>query len=319
MSTYTFFDLIDEIFNIFKEPFSEKEIWDKAVEIELDKKVESVGKTPWKTIGARIYGYMRDKPDTKYIKVGKRPTRFYLKELMINETNTSLDKKIDDKDKKVKIEREKYNERDIHPLLVKYINEDQHFKAYSKTIYHENSKNRKKGQNKWLHPDIVSVYFPFSDFNKLTTSVQKSLSVSSLKLFSFELKLYLDFSNLREYYFQAVSNSSWANEGYLVCLDIMDDAELITELQRLNSAFGIGIIKLNKIDLSQSEIIFPAIEKNSLDWITIDRLISENKDFERFMLEITEDLNNGRIKSNYDKVKDDEEMREYIEIIGLKK
>jgi hypothetical protein len=30
------------------------------------------------------------------------------------------------------------------------------------------------------------------------------------------MKKELNFSNLRESYFQAVSNSSWANEGYLV-------------------------------------------------------------------------------------------------------
>lgn len=35
----------------------------------------------------------------------------------------------------------------------------------------------------------------------------------------------MNFTNLREYYFQAVSNSSWANEGYIVALDI-DDADI---------------------------------------------------------------------------------------------
>lgn len=317
MSTYTFFDLVDEIFDIYKEPLSDKEIWEKAVETGLDIKVGSAGKTPWRTLGARIYVNMRDNPNSKYIKVGKRPTRFYLKEFMMNETSQSIIKKIDDKDQEEKKEREKYDERDIHPLLVKYINEDLHFKAYAKTIYHEKSKNRKKGQNEWLHPDVVGVYFPFSDYNELTIKVQKSISVNSLKLFSYELKLYLDFTNLREYYFQAVSNSSWANEGYLVCLEIKDDIELFNELQRLNSAFGIGIIKLNKDDISQSEIIFPSIEKNNMDWITIDRLISENKDFEKFMLEITEDLGNGRIKSIYDKVMFDDEMQKYLKEKGI--
>ncbi|PQQ67510.1 HTH domain-containing protein [Acetivibrio saccincola] len=121
MSVYTFFDLIDEVFNLYKEPLTDKEIWEKAVESGLDKKVGSVGKTPWKTIGARIYVDMRDNPNSKYIKVGRRPTRFFLKELMKNETIESISKKIDDKDKKEKENRKKYKERDIHPLLVKYI------------------------------------------------------------------------------------------------------------------------------------------------------------------------------------------------------
>lgn len=129
--------------------------------------------------------------------------------------------------------------------------------------------------------------------------------------------MYLDFSNLREYYFQAVSNSSWANEGYLVCLEIKDDIELINELKRLNNAFGIGIIKLNKDDVSQSEILLPAVEKTNMDWDTIDRMICENKDFKEFMLEITEDLETGRVKSIYDMVMSDDEMKEYIKKIGL--
>lgn len=171
MSVYTFFDLIDEVFNLYKEPLTDKEIWEKAVESGLDKKVGSVGKTPWRTIGARIYVDMRNNPNSKYIKVGRRPTRFFLKELMKNETIDSISKKIDDKEKQEKENRKKYKERDIHPLLVKYIYGDSHFKAYAKTIYHEKSKNRKKGLNEWLHPNVVGVYFPFDDYNKLTLKV----------------------------------------------------------------------------------------------------------------------------------------------------
>ena len=46
-----------------------------------------------------------------------------------------------------------------------------------------------------------------------------------------------------------------------MCLEIKDDIELFNELKRLNNAFGIGIIKLNKDDVSQSEILLPAVEK----------------------------------------------------------
>jgi hypothetical protein len=102
-----------------------------------------------------------------------------------------------------------------------------------------------------------------------------------------------------------------------VCLEIKDDIDLFNELKRLNNAFGVGIIKLNKDDVSQSEILFPAVEKTNLDWDTIDRLICENRDFEEFMLEITEDLETGRVKSIYDKVMADDEMKKYINEIGL--
>ncbi|WP_273324277.1 HTH domain-containing protein [Vallitalea guaymasensis] len=309
---YTFFELIDDVFEATKEPLSEKEIWDKAVELGLDIKVGSVGKTPWKTISARIYGSMRDNPYSKYGKIGKRPTRFQLKKYLQDQNDTVLLKRIEEKEEKQRSKIKKFNERDIHPLLVKYVNEDQHFKAYCKTIYHENSKTQKKGKNKWLHPDIVGAYFPFNDFNDLTIGVQKALETSAIKFYSFELKVYLDFSNLREYYFQAVSNSSWANEGYLVCLNIKDDIELISELQRLNSAFGIGVIELNSQDILQSDILFPAHDKTQLDWLTIDRLIDDNPEFKQFMIDIKEDSNIGKLKSKYDKVMTDEEIQKHI-------
>ena len=57
-----------------------------------------------------------------------------------------------------------------------------------------------------------------------------------LKIYSFEMKKYLSIANLREYYFQAVSNSSWANEGYLVALNIdKNDKELMELIGSLNS------------------------------------------------------------------------------------
>jgi len=79
-----------------------------------------------------------------------------------------------------------------------------------------------------------------------------------LNYFRFELKVSLNFGNLRQSYFQAVSNSSWANEGYLVTLRIDDDPTFKDEVRRLNNAFGIGIIKLNPENIYESEILFPS-------------------------------------------------------------
>ncbi|MCY6485330.1 HTH domain-containing protein [Clostridium aestuarii] len=317
MIGYTFFDLINDIFEEVKKPLSEKEIWEYAVKQRLDKKVNSKGKTPWKTIAARIYVDIRDNSNSQYVKVGKRPTRFYLKKYFNKENRQILEQKLEKVEKESENIRGRFKERDLHPLLVKFVNEDLHFKAYSRTIYHEISSKGKKGKNEWLHPDIVSVYFPFQDFDNLTTEVQRALSVNSIKIYSFEMKIKIGFSNLRQYYFQAVSNSSWANEGYLVCLDLEDDSDFANELQRLNNAFGIGLIRLNHEDISQSEIVLPAKEKNELDWTTIDRLIEENHDFERFFKDITEDFKIGKVKSKYDEVKKDDKMIGYIQEKGI--
>ncbi|WP_346350276.1 hypothetical protein [Spiroplasma endosymbiont of Calodromius spilotus] len=115
-----------------------------------------------------------------------------------------------------------FNERDLHSVVVKFLHNSA-FNISSKTIFHELSSKKVSGKNKWLHPDIVGVHFPFNDFSKKTLKLQKEyLGALKTKFYSFELKKELSFANLRESYFQAVSNSSWANEGYLVTLKISE-------------------------------------------------------------------------------------------------
>jgi len=320
MAVYTFLDVAKDTIAESKIPLSETEMWEKALEMGLDKKLNSTGKTPWKTISARIYVDIRDNENTEFMKVGKRPTKFYLKELYAQENPQDIQKKVEAAEKKETTEKLKLKERELPPFLVKYLNEDIHFKAFSKTIYHESSSRRTKGMNKWLHPDVVSVYFPFQDYEAHTTSLQKALNSSRVKLFSFEIKTYVDFSNLREYYFQAVSNSSWAHEGYLVCHSIASDADLLDELRRLNNSFGIGIIKLDTKEVAQSEVLLPAKESTELNWDTIDRLASENQDFRDFMESIKEDIQLGKVKNkeDYDKILDDENLQKVYHLkIGI--
>lgn len=314
----TFLQLAIETISKIGKPLTPVEIWGKAEELGIAKKVGTEGKTPWASIGARVYLDIRDNQNTELVQVSKRPTKFFLKSLITDEN--SLKKEVESDIESTEKELSKpstFNERDLHPLLVKYLNSDTHFKAYAKTIYHENSRKSVKGYNKWLHPDVVGVYFPFRDYITEIQNVQSAFSVSSLKLFSFELKISITFSNLREYFFQAVSNSSWSHEGYLVALRIADDSNLYDELRRLNNAFGIGIIKLDPEDIEQSYILFPAKENNNLDWETINRLAEENTDFKSFVSDITEDIKLGKVKSNYDEVISDEEYEKLIHSKGI--
>lgn len=191
---------------------------------------------------------------------------------------------------------------------------DSHFKCYTKTIYHEKSSKRKKGVNEWLHPDIVGIRYPFDDFTEDTRQLMKSMAHSNYKLFSFELKISVTFSTLREYFFQAVSNSSWANEGYLVALNYDQDPDFMDELRRLNCAFGIGFIKLNIDDFTQSEILLSAKE-NKPDWNTIDRLCEDNENFKSFVHTIASDLDVDEIRNlnDFDAVfSTDDEFQKYI-------
>jgi uncharacterized protein len=84
---------------------------------------------------------------------------------------------------------------------------------------------------------------------------------------------------MKKTFFQAVSNSSWANYGYLVAFEISDS--LTEEMERLSQSFGIGIIEL-KVNPYESKILFPA-KYRDLDFKTIDKLCKINKDFEKFI------------------------------------
>lgn len=186
-----------------------------------------------------------------------------------------------------------------------------------KTIFHESSSKAVKGQNEWLHPDIVGVYFPFKDYSAETREIQDYLKISSIKLYSFELKINLNFSNLRQSFFQTVSNSSWANEGYLVTLNLDDNTTFRDEIRRLNNAFGIGLIKINADNAYESEILFPSKINQEIDWDTVNRLASENADFSDFIKLITEDCKLGKVKSQYDKILKPDELIKYIKDKGI--
>ena len=186
-----------------------------------------------------------------------------------------------------------------------------------KTILHEASRKDAKGSNEWLHPDLVGVYFPFMDYEKEVVNAQRELRVNSVKLFSYEMKKDINMSNLRQYYFQAVSNSSWANEGYLVTYKLDDDDALFDEIRRLNNAFGIGLIQLNPYDIEKSQVLFPSKINNEIDWDTVNRLANVNNDFSKFMKDISEDVKIGKVKSKYDDLIKAEDIPEFAKKKGI--
>lgn len=134
---------------------------------------------------------------------------------------------------------------------------------------------------------------------------------SVIRLYSFELKRSITLDNVREYYFQAVSNSSWANEGYIVAPRISDDA--VQQLVKLNASFGIGVIRLNPVDVYQSEILIPSKEVNILDLGLMDDLVRINPDFSEFIVNIQKALKTDEpVASHYDDILDSDELEDYI-------
>jgi uncharacterized protein len=319
MAKTTFWDIIERTIEKVGTPLSSKEIWDKANELGTIGDYTTTGKTPWATIAAYCYTDINNNGETSMIiQTSERPAQFFLRKLAQTIDLQKVQKQKDTEEaKKEKVETKKFNERDLHSVLVAYAYGNSHFKANLKTIYHENSSKASKGQNEWLHPDLVGVYFPFRDYKSETLEIQNHLSITSIKLFSFELKISLHFGNLRQSFFQAVSNSSWANEGYLAALNIDDDPTFKDEVRRLNNAFGIGIIKLNPENIFESEIVFPSRISQEIDWDTVNRLANENSDFSDFLKLITEDCKLGKVKSQYDKVLKLEELTKHIKDKGM--
>lgn len=319
MSKNTFWDVIEKTIEKVGTPLSAKEIWRKANEIGTVGDFITNGKTPWATIAAYCYTDINNNgDDSRVIQTSERPAQFFLRSLKHTINLDQIQKRKETENSiREKEQLKSIKERDLHTLLVAYAAGNTHFKARLKTIFHEGSSKGKKGLNEWLHPDLVGVYFPFKDYKPETIEIQQSLSLTSIKLFSFELKVKLNFGNLRQSYFQAVSNSSWANEGYLVSLSVDDDPSFHDEIRRLNNAFGIGIVQLNPENVHESEILFPSRINPEIDWDTVNRLANENIDFSTFLKNISEDIKLGKVKSQYDQILDAEKIQKFIKDKGI--
>ena len=145
---YTFFDLIVDVFNETKNPMTADEIWEKAVEFGFDKKLGSLGKTPSATVGARLYVDAKDNGEKSiFVQVSKRPSRFLLRSLNLNSIQIENEIEKQESTEIKKYRESDFNERDLHPLLVKYVKDNPHFHCYAKTIYQENSVRKVKGAN----------------------------------------------------------------------------------------------------------------------------------------------------------------------------
>jgi hypothetical protein len=301
---YSFLDLAYDILKETTKPLTYQEIWQVGLEKGLEAKVRTKGKTPWATLGARLYVEVRDNDSSKIIAVGKRPTRFFLKERQ-GEIRPDTLERIEKEEIKKADKKTDFLERDPHPLLTYFAYANPTFNRgrsiFTKTILHEKSK--RPGYNEWIHPDMVGFYLPLDDWRPNVIQLNRLSDNNSLRMFSFEIKRSLHKGNYRESYFQAVSNSSWAHEGYLVAAEILQDDDFLAEIERLASSFGIGIIHLDPADIDGSRILYPARPRGSLDWETINKLCEHNTDFEKFLQDVKIDFEGERIhRSEYDEV-----------------
>lgn len=313
----TFLELAVAVLKESDTALTVSEIWVVAIAKGYDKLLNSKGETPERTLGSQLYVSTRDNPKSLFQRIEGRPKKFTLKtttsqQLIDPEKLKQLKKRaIELRKLLTEVDKDHYKESDLHAFLTYYA--FLHMRCYTKTLRHHSSSKKEYGE--WVHPDIIGCCYSFEDWAPEVNDLSSSIGNTAIKLISFELKRELDFNNLRASFFQTVSNSSWANESYLVAAKISEDPEFMDELTRLSSSFGIGIIKLNVRNPDSSSTIIPAKFRATLDWETINKL-TMNKDFKEFLSRVKIDINSKKIhKQEYDKVLETEELKMLIDKI----
>lgn len=301
----TFIEMAKKTLDKVGLPLSAQEIWDKAWEYGIAQKLGTQGKTPAQSIGARIYTSLRDDPKTPFCIASKRPTRFGLKVW----NGTVLENSVPDKPKP----KVHFSEKDLHPLLAYYASNN--LNVLTKTIDDKKGKNKGKGFAEWMNPDMVGL--DMTTIRTIDNQVRDfsfNIQQSNTEIYSFELKREISFSTLRRYYFQAVSNSRWANKGYLVAAEIQtEDKEFMDELSRLSEAYGIGVLHLSIEDPNDSTILYESKRNPVIDWRFVDFLYDNNSDFKEFIVSSSHILQTGtEYMEKFDTVLKDDELEQYL-------
>ena len=309
---YAFIDLAKEVLTEAKKPLTTHEIWSIAKDKGLDQQLETKAINKEATLNSSIYQDVQ-KATTVFCIMSKRPMKWGLNsDIKDYEKIDAEDNEKDNKDNKTEKQKRDTRERHLHRLLVSFVRNEPSFgTCYARTIFHEKSKNKSRKDQHWIHPDIVGVTYPFGvgkSYEEKTVKLMESFEHCSCILYSFEMKVSIENSNeLREAFFQAVSNSSWAHEGYLVAESFNTD-EILEDMTALNSTFGIGFIELNVDNYKESQILFRAKRRKELDWDMIDKLVEKNEDMRMFVQTVMEDLDHSKVHSEgaFDKVFEDD-------------
>ncbi|MGL2522999.1 HrgA protein [Helicobacter pylori] len=293
-------------------PIKVTEIYDRAKELfekgEITKMFDYGGNTPHQSVNAFIYTALNKGEELPFFKVQEKPVLIALKGAA-KEPVLSTEKI---GTPSVKIAHNKImHERDLHPFLTYMAFYNENLKCYTKTIFHEESLKSPKGMDRWLYPDMVGVRFLHAELsNENLIAFSRKFDTLPVKLVSFELKKEISVNNCRECYFQAISNSSWANEGYLVGRHIdTRNPQLMDLLKRLHASFGIGVIDL-RTNEDKSAILLNAKYKEKIDYTMAQELSDKNPKFSGFLKSVVDydpDFPN-RYKDEFDEVKKKEEL-----------
>lgn len=187
----------------------------------------------------------------------------------------------------------KLSEHDLYPMLSTYL-EAEHGVVSGRIDEKRSSNKAGSGANEWLHPDLVGMEDLSCDWTRELRDCARELAARRARLWSFEVKLLINRSNVRKSYFQAVSNSSWAHFGYLVAEKFEGDGTM-KELTMLAAAHGIGVIQLDSTAPTESQVMIPARERPDVDWDMCNRLAEENTDFVAYIERIKHFHQTGKV------------------------
>jgi hypothetical protein len=129
-------------------------------------------------------------------------------------------------------------EADLYPVLQTFLLERE--SIVSKRIREQTSSNRRgRNGNKWLHPDIVGMHAPGREWLEVVRRCSRELPTRKAKLVAVEVKRVLSAGDVRQHFFQTVSNGTWANRAYLAAAEIRGE-DTWRELETLCAAHGVG-------------------------------------------------------------------------------
>ncbi|WP_375560669.1 HTH domain-containing protein [Bernardetia sp. OM2101] len=143
----TFLELAEKVLQETQTPMKANDIWTFGVEKGYDKILGSLGKTPSATLGARLYTYVRDNPQSNMSSTDARPKKFFLKsfdnvEKRVEEAEQQEIKEIEKETKQLKkLEKVTYLEKELHAVLAYYA--FYYLRTYTKTINHSASTKKR--------------------------------------------------------------------------------------------------------------------------------------------------------------------------------
>lgn len=240
-------------------------------------------------IGANRPAWMKKHPSLKT--TAERPRRYYWDSKSDEENVVEAEGSLT----KIPSSNALPPEHSLYDQVIAFLESE--FHAFGVRIDEKTASNKKgTNGNKWLFPDICAMESLIEGLDSDVISLINLTGAEKAYLYSVEVKVLLNTSNVRESFFQAVSNSSWAHYGYLVAAQV--DGKVMEELRMLHGLHGIGVVQLNLEDPLESQVLIPARLNEQVDWETFNRLTVENSDFRSFSMRIKHFLQTNSVSAS---------------------